>query len=55
MLGHYLGSVLSKDANETVSVGLQTFVEETRTQVLRSVGNLEGKELEVMMFHQVLL
>lgn len=52
---HYLGSVLSKDANESVGVGLQTFMEETRTQVLRSVGNLDGEESEVMISHQVLL
>lgn len=47
---HYLRSVLSKDANESVGAGLQTFVEETRPQVLRSVGNL-GEEAEVMISH----
>lgn len=51
----YLRSVLSKDANESVGVGLQTFVEETRPQVLRSVRNLDGEESEVMISHQVLL
>ena len=42
----HLRSVLSKDADKSVRVRLQTFVEETRPQVLRSVRHLHTQEVE---------